>query len=99
MDIRKVVFLVTLIIPGALIVAISLYYFDTDYSSLVKAEKELAKLAESKETSDRQFQYFSHRAVAHRLNVFADGTSGLLGGIITAIGIHGFVGVKEDNNS
>jgi len=35
--------------------------------------------------------------LAHRINVFADATWGLLGGVITAVGIHGLVMLKQQD--
>jgi hypothetical protein len=89
------ILLITLVIPGFLVVLISLYYFGTDYDALIKAENYLEKLVKEEKPNERTLQFAYHRALAHRINVFADATWGLLGGVITAVGIHGLVMLKE----
>jgi hypothetical protein len=94
---RQAILLLTVISPGLMVLVISLYYFGTDYASLIKAEAYATQLVEDATTSERNIEYAYHRALAHRINVFADGTWGLLGFGITAIGIHGLVMMpKED---
>ncbi|WP_367890307.1 hypothetical protein [Sphaerospermopsis torques-reginae] len=92
---RPGILLLTLVIPGFSVVLISLYFFVLDYSALIKAENYVEQLAKDKTANERSLQFAYHRALAHRINVFADATWGLLGGVITAIGIHGLVILKE----
>ncbi|NJL63025.1 MAG: hypothetical protein HC903_15805 [Methylacidiphilales bacterium] len=89
MNLRKAIFLITLIIPGLAVVGTSIYWFNRDYTALIAAENRVEKMVATNQPSDRQQEMAYHRALAHRINVFADGTWGLLGGIITAIGIQG----------
>ncbi|QIR40786.1 hypothetical protein HCG51_31580 [Tolypothrix sp. PCC 7910] len=99
MNIRKAILLITLVIPGLAVVGISLYWFILDYDALGKAENNIERLAKSDKVSDRQLDYAYHRTLAHRINVFADGTWGLLGGVITGLGIHGLATLPEQNKS
>jgi hypothetical protein len=95
MKLRKGILLVTLVFPGLAVVGVSLYYFNLDYAALIKAENYVENLVEVGKVNDRRLEYAYHRTYIHRINVFADGTWGLLGGVITALGIHGLVNVKE----
>jgi 3-dehydroquinate synthetase len=76
-------------------VLISLYFFAVDYNALIKAETYIEKIANDKKFDKGTLQFAYHRALAHRINVFADATWGLLGGVITAVGIHGLVMLKQ----
>ncbi|MBW4613549.1 MAG: hypothetical protein KME21_09725 [Desmonostoc vinosum HA7617-LM4] len=91
MNLRKLTLVITLIFPGLTVVGISLYWFNLDYAALIKAENYVEKLVEERKVNDRQLEYAYHRTFIHRINVFADGTWGLLGGVITAVGIHGLL--------
>ncbi|MGM3306071.1 hypothetical protein ACSQ6I_08830 [Anabaena sp. WFMT] len=95
MKTRQGILLLTLLIPGFLVLAISLYYFGTDYAALVKAESYATQLAEAENTNQRKLDHAYHQALAHRINVFADATWGLLGCLIASVGIHGLVTLKE----
>ncbi|BAY94986.1 MULTISPECIES: hypothetical protein [unclassified Tolypothrix] len=99
MNTRKAILLITLVMPGLAVVGISLYWFILDYDALGKAENNVERLAKNAKLSYGQLDYAYHRTLAHRINVFADGTWGLLGGVITAIGIHGLATVREQNGS
>ncbi|AFZ26811.1 hypothetical protein Cylst_4748 [Cylindrospermum stagnale PCC 7417] len=95
MNTRIGILVISVITPGLIVLAISLYYFGTDYKALIKAESYVKELAEATNTNERKLEFAYHRALAHRINVFADGTWGLLGGAIAALGIHGIVTIKE----
>jgi hypothetical protein len=99
MNIRKAILLITLVIPGLAVVGVSLYWFILDYEALGKAENYIEKLAKDTKASDRQLDYAYHRTLAHRINVFADGTWGLIGGVITGLGIQGLATIKEQSQS
>ncbi|MCF2145104.1 hypothetical protein IQ276_001280 [Desmonostoc muscorum LEGE 12446] len=94
MNARITIFLLTLVFPGLAVVGVSSYWFNLDYAALIKAEKYVENLVEQTKVNDRQLQYAYHRTCIHRINVFADGTWGLLGGIIAGLGIHG-IGNRE----
>lgn len=95
---RYSILFTTLIIPGLMVVGKSIYWFNLDYAALGKAEKYAETLVQNRQTNDRQINYAYHVALRHRINVFADGTWGLLGGIITAIGIFGVVPQQSNKN-
>lgn len=99
MNTRKAILLITLVFPGLVVVGVSLYWFNLDYAALIKAEKYVTNLVEVGTVNDRQLEYAYHRTYIHRINVFADGTWGLLGGVITALGIHGLVTEQTANRN
>jgi len=90
MNARIALLLITLVFPGLTVVGVSLYWFNLDYAALIKAEKNVENLVEVGKVNDRQLEY-----AYHRINVFADGTWGLLGGAIASLGMHGLVTIKE----
>lgn len=95
MNARIALLLITLVFPGLTVVGVSLYWFNLDYAALIKAEKNVENLVEVGKVNDRQLEYAYHRTYIHRINVFADGTWGLLGGAIASLGMHGLVTIKE----
>ncbi|AFY35752.1 hypothetical protein [Calothrix sp. PCC 7507] len=98
MKTRIAILLITLVFPGLAVVGVSLYWFNLDYDALGKSEKYVEKLVQEGKVSDRQLEYNYHRTFIHRINVFADGTWGLLGGVITSLGIHGIATIKSVNS-
>ncbi|BAY24844.1 hypothetical protein NIES2100_46410 [Calothrix sp. NIES-2100] len=99
MNTRKALLLITLVMPGLAVVGVSLYWFILDYDALGKAEVYIEKLAKDEKASNRQLDYAYHRTLAHRINVFADGTWGLIGAVITGLGIHGLATIQEQYQS
>lgn len=95
MKTRIAILLITLVFPGLAVVGTSVYWFNLDYAALEKAENYVQTLVEKNTANDRQLDYAYHRTFIHRINVFADGTWGLLGGVITALGRHGLLTIKE----
>ncbi len=93
----KGILLTTLLIPGLIVLGTSIYFFNRDFSSLVRAENYVENLVKQNRVSNRQLEFAYHRTVVHRMNVFKDQAWGLIGGVISAIGIHGLVTMKEDN--
>ena len=86
----------SLVIPGLIIIGSSIFLFNRDYSALVRAEQDLSNRANRSERrlnrrSERRLDLAYHRAKAQRTTVVTDQMWGLVGGIITAIGVHGIV--------
>jgi hypothetical protein len=98
MKLRLLILLITLVIPGLSVVGVSLYWFNLDYDALGKVEINIEKLVKDGNVTERQLEYNYHRAFIHRINVFADGTWGLIGGVITGLGIHGMATVEKSKS-
>ncbi|WP_335069118.1 hypothetical protein [Nostoc sp.] len=96
MNARIAILLITLVFPGLAVVGVSLYWSNLDYAALIKAERYVQKLVEVGKVNDTQLKSADDRTYIHCINVFADGTWGLLGGVIAALGIHGLVTIKEN---
>ena len=93
----KGILLTTLLIPGLIVLGTSIYLFNRDYSSLVRAENYVENLVRRNRVGDRELEFAYHRAGIIRMNVLKDQAWGLIGGVISAIGIHGLVTMKEDS--
>lgn len=94
MFLHRTILFSTLIIPGIAVVVVSTYWFVRDYTTLINAENYAETLFQQASSTTKQLDRAYHVALRHRINVFADGTWGLLGGIITAIGISGVVNLQ-----
>ncbi len=86
----------SLVIPGLIIIGSSIFLFNRDYSALVRAENDLSNRVNritrrSDRRSDRRLELAYHRTKVQRVSVVTDQIWGLVGGIITAIGVHGIV--------
>jgi uncharacterized membrane protein YgcG len=89
----------SLVIPGMIIMGSAIFLFNRDYSSLVSAENNLSNLVRQNNVSEKRLNFAFHRARVHRINANVSQAWGLIGGIITAIGIHGIVTANLDGSS
>lgn len=95
----KGIILTSLIIPGLIIIGTSIYLFNRDYSALVRSENNLSRLVRQNRTSNRRLDFVYHRTRVQRISVVTDQAWGLIGGIITAIGIHGLVTMDDERDN
>ena len=92
---QKSLLMYSLVIPGLIIIGSAIFLFNRDYSILVNAENNLSRIANNQSrrsrTSQRRLDFIYHRTRVQRISVLTVQAWGLIGGIITAIGIHGIV--------
>ncbi|PSB32173.1 hypothetical protein [Stenomitos frigidus] len=86
---RILTLLVLVVLPGAVLTAISTYYLFPEWVVLDKSYQNYQKLAQVPTSSVRDLNVAQAAENRHRLNCFAEGVGVLLGGVIVAIGIHG----------
>ncbi|NEO26191.1 MAG: hypothetical protein F6K03_04660 [Kamptonema sp. SIO4C4] len=77
------------ILPGLAAMGISAVALVPDYVQLMASVEEYKRLAASPSTSLEELFIAQSAEQRHRINCFAEGVGILLGGVITAIGIHG----------
>jgi hypothetical protein len=99
MSAGRAILLISLVIPGLIIMGSSLYSYDADYSALNRTEDYIERLARDGGGSNRQLDFAYHRSMSHRINAFTDGTWGFIGALIAAIGVHGIVTSEDDEFS
>lgn len=83
-----------LVIPGLIIIGSAIFLFNRDYSDLVNAENNLSRIVNNRSrnrTSQRRLDFIYHRTRVQRINVLTSQAWGLVGGIITAIGVNGII--------
>ncbi|MDF5723448.1 MAG: hypothetical protein PUP91_23870 [Rhizonema sp. PD37] len=98
MNAGKAILLISLVIPGILIAASSIYSFNNDYEEIRRSERYVERLIrEGRNNNDRQLNLAYHRNLVHRMNTLTNGTWGCVGGIIAAIGVHGMTRSTEEN--
>ncbi|KOP27164.1 hypothetical protein AMR41_07415 [Hapalosiphon sp. MRB220] len=99
MSIGRAILLIALVFPGLMVVATSIYAYNTDYATMERTERYVDQLARQRRTNanDRQLELAYHRSMVHRMNAFTNGTWGFIGATIAAIGIHGLAITKEDS--
>ncbi|MDF5712778.1 MAG: hypothetical protein PUP93_02550 [Rhizonema sp. NSF051] len=98
MNAGKAILLISLVIPGLLIAASSIYSFNNDYEEIRRSERYVERLIrEGRNNNDRQLNLAYHRNLVHRMNTLTNGTWGCVGGIIAAIGVHGMTRSREEN--
>lgn len=89
MNIRVLVLLLTVVVPGFAASSISTYYLFTEWSELQESYKLYDKVAKSPSPTIQQLSIAQAVENRHRINCFAEGVGVLLGGVMFAIGIHG----------
>ncbi|MFB2981975.1 hypothetical protein [Microseira sp. BLCC-F43] len=89
MNIRALVLLITVVLPGLAATSLSAYYLFPEWKALEASFKSYEKLAKSPAATIEQLSIAQAAENRHRINCFAEGVGVLLGGVILAIGIHG----------
>jgi hypothetical protein len=89
MNKRSLVLLLTLVLPGIAATSLSAYYLFPEWTALEASYNAYAKVAKSPSATMQELFIAQAAENRHRINCFAEGVGILLGGIISAIGIHG----------
>lgn len=89
MNIRQVILLVFVVLPGFGASAVSAYYLLPEWAALDASYKNFRQVIESPSSSMNNVLAAQTAQEIHRINCFAEGVGILLGGVILSIGIHG----------
>ena len=89
MNCRAVVLFFLVVLPGMAVATISTYYLFVDWAALDASYKHYEQVVKSPSSTMRDLVIAQAAENRHRTNCFAEGVGVLLGGVITAIGIHG----------
>ncbi|MBD2127210.1 hypothetical protein NDI39_00650 [Microcoleus sp. ZQ-A2] len=89
MNIKQVILLLFVVLPGLGSSAVSAYYLFPDWTALDKSHKNYQRIAQSPTSRERDLLIAQAAENRHRMNCFAEGIGILMGGVIMAIGIHG----------
>lgn len=89
MNIKQVILLLFVVLPGLGASAISAYYLFPDWTALDKSHINYQAIVQSPTSRERELSIAQAAENRHRINCFAEGMEVLLGGVIMAIGIHG----------
>jgi hypothetical protein len=89
MKMRSLVLFVFVVLPGVAFSGVSIYYLLPEWAVLDAAYKNYQQVAKSPSATMRDLLVAEAAENRHRINCFAEGVGVLLGGVITAIGIHG----------
>lgn len=89
MNIKQVILLLFVILPGLGSSAVSAYYLFPDWTALDKSHRNYQRIAQSPTSRERDLLIAQAAENRHRINGFAEGIGILLGGVFMAIGIHG----------
>lgn len=86
---RSLVLLLAVVLPGTAATSLSTYYLLPEWVVLDASYKYYEQVAKSPSSTMRDLFIADAAQNRHRINWFAEGVGVLLGGAITAIGIHG----------
>lgn len=89
MNIRQVILLFFVVLPGFGASAVSAYYLLPEWAALDASYKNFRQVIESPSSSMNNVLAAQTAQEIHRINCFAEGVGVLLGGVILSIGIHG----------
>lgn len=89
MNIRQVILLLFLVLPGFAASALSAYYLLPEWVALERSHQYYQELAQSPSSGMRELSIAQMGENRHRINCFAEGVGVLLGGVIAGIGVHG----------
>lgn len=87
--IRQAILLVFVVLPGFGAATVSTYYLFPEWIALENSHQNFQKVAQSSTSDQRDILIAQAAENRHRINCLAEGVGVLLGGVITAIGIHG----------
>ncbi len=89
MNIRRIILLLFVVLPGCTASAASSYYLFPEWLALEAAYQSYQEASQSPSSTIRDLSIAQAAEQRHRINCFAEGVGVLLGGVISAIGIHG----------
>lgn len=81
--------LLAVVLPGIAATSLSTYYLIPEWAVLEASYKNYRMVAKSRSSTIRELSIAEAAENRHRINCFAESVGVLLGGVITAIGIHG----------
>lgn len=86
---RSLILILAVIVPGIAATSLSAFYLLPEWVVLEASYKNYQQMAKSPNSTMRELSIAPSAENRHRINCFAEGVGVLLGGVITAIGIHG----------
>ena len=89
MNIKQLILLLFVVLPGLGASAVSAYYLFPDWTALDKSHRNYQRIVQSPTSRERDLLIAQAAQNRHRINGFAEGMGVLIGGVIMAIGIHG----------
>ncbi|MBD0344563.1 MAG: hypothetical protein ICV63_06960 [Coleofasciculus sp. Co-bin14] len=97
MNIRQVVLLLFIVLPGLGVSALCAYYLLPEWAALDASYKNYRQVIESPSSSLKDVLVAKTAQEIHRINCFAEGVGFLFGGVILSIGIHGMCTLPRKN--
>ena len=85
---RSLILILAVVLPGIAATSLSAYYLIPEWAVLEASYKNYRMVAKSPSSTIRELSIAAAEN-RHRINCFAESVGVLLGGVITAIGIHG----------
>ena len=89
MNLRQVILLLFVVLPGLGTSAVSAYYLFPEWTVLEAAYQRYRQVIESPSSTQKDLLIAQTAQDIHRINCFAEGVGLLLGEVILSIGIHG----------
>ena len=89
MNIRQIILLLFVVLPGTSASAISAYYLLPEWAALDAAYQHYRKVIEAPSSTVKEVLIAETAQDIHRINCFAEGVGALLGGVILSIGLLG----------
>ncbi|MEP0886511.1 hypothetical protein NDI49_33795 [Trichocoleus sp. ST-U3] len=89
MNLRQIILLLFVVLPGLGTSAVSAYYLFPEWTALEAAYQRYRQVIESPSSTQKDVLIAQTAQDIHRINCFAEGVGLLLGEVILSIGIHG----------
>ncbi|MBD1810074.1 hypothetical protein H6F98_32195 [Microcoleus sp. FACHB-SPT15] len=89
MNLRQIILLLFVVLPGLGASALSGYYLLPEWAALDAAYQRYRQVIESPSSTQKDVLITQTVQDIHRINCFAEGVGVLLGAVIFSIGIHG----------